>query len=303
MPKRNKSKKFATAKLVLIIVTALASFSLLLGFLVRDKNIALFNSKGLIGQEQQNLIIFTVALVMIFAIPTVSFLYFTAWKYRESNTKVHHKSKEHHHGTFSDIIMWLVPTSFIVVLGIVMYTATHNLAPQKLIAADTKPLTIQVVAMNWKWLFIYPEQGIATVNFVQAPVDTPLVFELTADEAPMNSFWIPNLGGQLYAMTGHSNTLNLISDTVGDYPGKSAEINGAGFTGMKFTTRISSSEDFDHWVQEVKQSSDVLDAQTYEKLLEESQNNPPAFYTNPDNNLYNDIVMKYHESEEGHEHH
>src|SRR3989344_4177726 len=117
--------------------------------------------------------------------------------------------------------------------------------------------------MRWKWLFIYPEQGIATVNFVQIPVNRPIQFELTADETPMSSFWIPNLGGQLYTMTSHVNRLNLMADTPGEYTGSSAEINGAGFAGMKFTARVGSQEDFDRFVQNVKRYPSVLNTTTY----------------------------------------
>jgi cytochrome o ubiquinol oxidase subunit 2 len=147
--------------------------------------------------------------------------------------------------------------------------------------------------MQWKWLFIYPEQNIATVNFVQIPEDTPVEFELTADEAPMSSFWIPNLGGMLYAMTGHNNRLHLIADTPGDYPGSSAEINGAGFAGMQFTARASSRGDFDQWLQKVKRSPAVLDGAEYAKLLKPSENNPAAFYSATEEGMYDKVLKKY----------
>jgi len=301
MPKR-KTQRLSTSRLILIITAAFAGFSLLLALLVRDKNIALFNAKGMIAREQQSLLIFIITLVMVFAVPTVTLLFFTAWKYRESNTKAKRAPNSHSSKPLVGL-MWLTPTLFILTLAVVMWSATHRLAPQKSIASDVEPLTIQVVALNWKWLFIYPEQGIATVNYVQIPVDTPIVFELTADEAPMNSFWIPNLGGQLYAMTGHVNRLNLIADTAGDYPGKSAEINGIGFSGMKFTARASSKSDFTNWVQETRQSPKDLDADTYKALLQPSENNPTMVYSSFEYGLYDSVVMKYHKSSQGHENH
>ncbi len=199
--------------------------------------------------------------------------------------------------------MWSLPTVIIFGLGVVMWTATHRLIPQRAIASDAKPIVIQVISMRWKWLFIYPEQNIATVNFVQIPVDTPVVFELTADEAPMSSFWIPNLGGQLYSMTSHVNRLNLISQTIGDYPGSTPEINGSGFAGMKFTTRVSSSEKFDLWVQDVRQSTEVLNIANYDKLLEPSEYNPVVFYSAYDNSLYDRVISKYLGSSNDHGHH
>lgn len=291
MSKINR-EKLNPGWIVLIIFLALADFALLLRYLLHGKNIALFNPKGLIASEQLNLIVFTVTVLLVIAIPTLFILFFTAWKYRESNTKTAHA----HNARRSKFLvpsMWLIPTAFMLVLATFMWSATHRLIPQQLIEADAKPIRIQVVSMRWKWLFIYPEQQIATVNFVQVPINTPVIFELTADEAPMSSFWIPNLGGQLYSMTGHVNRLNLMADTPGDYPGSSAEINGAGFAGMKFTARASSVGDFDRWIQEVKQSPDVLDTATYESVLEPSENNPTALYSAFEPSIYDNVLIKY----------
>jgi cytochrome o ubiquinol oxidase subunit 2 len=153
--------------------------------------------------------------------------------------------------------------------------------------------------MRWKWLFIYPEQKIATVNFVQIPLNTPVQFELTADDAPMSSFWIPNLSGQLYTMTGMVNHLNIMANTPGDFPGSSAEISGAGFAGMKFTARVGSSDDFNVWAQAAKQSPNMLDGATYASLLKPSENNPIAVYTTADSGLYDTVLMKYMAPAEG----
>lgn len=270
----------------------LIGLGLLISALLNGVDVALFNPKGVIAGEQLNLIIVSVALMLIIAVPTLIILYFFAWKYRESNATATYDAQTRH-GKFFVFSIWAVPSIFMLMLALIMLPATHRLEPKKTIAADAKPITIQVVAMRWKWLFIYPEQKIATVNFVQIPVDTPVQFDLTADEAPMSSFWIPHLGGQLYAMTGHVNRLNLMAEEFGDYPGSSAEINGAGFAGMKFTARASSKTDFDLWAQEMGQSSDVLDAAEYEKLLKPSQNNPAAFYASYQPDLYAKLLMKY----------
>jgi cytochrome o ubiquinol oxidase subunit 2 len=271
---------------------ALVGLVLLITVLMHGHNVALLNPKGLIAHEQVGLMVFTAVLLLVVAIPSLILLFFTAWKYRESNIRAKH-DPDARNGRFVVLSMWGVPSVFMLILALVMWPATHRLVPQKLIAADAKPLTIQVVSMRWKWLFIYPEQNIATVNFVQIPKNTPVQFELTADDAPMSSFWIPNLGGQLYTMTGMVNRLNLLADTPGDYPGSSAEISGAGFTGMKFTARVSSKEDFDDWVHVTKLSPDVLDAAGYEKLLKPSEDNPAAFYSAADSDLYDKVLMKY----------
>ncbi len=275
-----------------LIVFGLLGLGFLITLLLQGTDIALFNSKGLIAQQERNLMIFAVALLLTISVPILIILYSFAWEYRETNKKTTY-DPDINHGKFFVFSMWALPTVFMIVLALVMWPATHKLEPQKTVSADAKPLTIKVIAMRWKWLFIYPEQNIATVNFVQFPVDTPLQFDLTADETPMSSFWIPHLGGQLYAMTGHINRMNLLAAESGDYPGSSAEINGAGFAGMKFTARASSKESFDLWVQEMKQSSNTLDAVEYEKLLKPSENNPTAFYSSAETDLYAKMLMKY----------
>jgi cytochrome o ubiquinol oxidase subunit II len=295
---RVHKKRLSVARLLLIIFLALVDFALLITYLLYGKNVALFNPKGLIAYEQHNLMIFTATVLLSIAAPTLFLLFFMAWKYRESNTRAIYAPNVRHNKIL-DLGLWLIPTAFMLVLATVMWSATHRLVPQKAINVSAKPLRIQVVSMRWKWLFIYPEQKIATVNFVEVPVDTPVQFELTADEAPMSSFWIPNLGGQLYAMTGHVNRLNLIADTTGDYPGSSAEINGRGFSGMKFTARVSSLDDFNLWVKKVKRYPNVLNAAKYEDILVPSENNPAVSYSDYESNLYDKVVMKYTGSAEG----
>jgi cytochrome o ubiquinol oxidase subunit II len=284
--------KLSQGKSIGLIVLGLTGLGLTIAMLLTGTDVALFNPKGRIAQGQLNLIIFTIVLLLTAVVPTLIILYSFAWKYRESNKEAAYYPDARHSKLFV-FSLWAIPSVFMLVLALVMWPATHKLEPKKPIAADAKPLTIQVIAMRWKWLFIYPEQNIATVNYVQVPVGTPVQFELSADEAPMSSFWIPHLGGQLYAMTGHVNRLNLIADQAGDYPGSSAEINGAGFAGMKFTARASSKEAFNQWVNNTRQSSVLLDTEEYKQLLKPSQNNEPAFYSTGGTDLYAKMLMKY----------
>ncbi len=286
---KNKPRQGSSVWLALLGVVG---FGLLIAMLLTGTDIALFNPKGLIAEEQLKLMLFSVAVLLAVAGPTLFLLYFFAWKYRESNDKAMY-SPHARHGKFFNFSLWAIPSVFMLVLALVMWPATHRLEPRKSLVSDAKPITIQVVAMRWKWLFIYPEQNIATVNFVQIPTDTPVRFVLTADEAPMSSFWIPHLGGQLYAMTGHINPLNLLAETAGDYPGSAAEINGDGFAGMKFTARASSNEEFDLWVQDVQRSSDILDSTEYASLLKPSESNPAAYYSSVVGDLYDKVLMKY----------
>ncbi|HSX32601.1 MAG TPA: COX aromatic rich motif-containing protein [Candidatus Saccharimonadales bacterium] len=288
---KNK-KRHSNVRMFGLIFAGLVALGSLMAVLMRGNNIALFHTRGFIAHEQMGLMVLTTAVMLALAIPALFLFYYFAWKYRESNTKAVHDPNLRH-SRWLDITIWLVPTVFAVMLAMVMWPATHKLEPRDPIPGGAKPLVIQVVSLRWKWLFIYPEQNIATVNYVQFPVDRPVQFELTADEAPMSSFWIPNLGGQLYSMTGHVNRLNLIASTTGNYGVSSAEINGAGFSGMKFTARASSQSDFDLWVQSVWDRPQVLDTAAYNELLKPSEDNPPAYYSAAQDGLYDTVVNKY----------
>lgn len=289
MPKNRKGN--TVSKAVGFIALGLAGLALLISVLLRGKNVAMLHPKGMISHEQVSLMTFSIVLLLAVAIPVVALLYVTAWKYRASNSRAVYAPNTRY-GKVLDFGAWLVPALFMAVLAVVMWFGTHRLEPQKHIVNGKKPLTIQVVSMPWKWLFIYPEQRIATVNYVQLPLDTPVEFQLTADEAPMSSFWIPNLGGQLYTMTGMVNRLNLIANTPGDYPGSSAEINGAGFAEMKFTAHVSTDKEFQDWIHEVRTSPDSLTNDVYAALTKPGVAEK-QYYAFASPGLYNTIVMKY----------
>ncbi len=178
------------------------------------------------------------------------------------------------HSILAECVWWGVPCAILVVLGIYTWKSCHELDPFRPIAAK-KEMTIQVVALQWKWLFIYPEQKIASVNYVRFPKDTSIHFEITSD-APMNSFWIPELGGQVYAMSGMRSELYLLANGVGNYRGSSANISGKGFSSMVFTAESTSDEDFQEWVQSIKSSTQQLGMTEYQRLVEPSEYNPPS---------------------------
>jgi len=216
-----------------------------------------FDPQGPVALEERNLIVIAVVLMLLVAIPMLVALYTFAWKYRAGNKKAKH-DPERVGGTWRQLIWWAIPAALIAVIAVINWKSTHALDPTNAIASSNAPLTIQVVALEWKWLFIYPTQGIATVNFIQFPENTPVHFELTAD-APMSSFWIPQLGSQIYAMAAMETQLNLMADTTGEFTGKDTEINGAGYAGMTFIAKSSSQADFNAWVASVQNSSNTLD--------------------------------------------
>lgn len=276
---------------VFIFIFLFVDFVILLYLLAYGKNIALMNPAGIVSYGERHVILALTSLMLVVAIPTVIILFTTAFKYREGN----HKAKYDPEGKgnlLTHALWWTIPSILVVLMAIVSWRATHALDPYKPIASNVKPLTVQVVALDWKWLFIYPEQNIATVNFLELPVNTPVSFVLTAD-APMNSFWIPQLSGQIYAMSGMSTQIHMMGTKIGEYAGGAAEINGKGFSEMRFVTKVVSQKDFDGWVTSVKNTSKPLSKTVYQNLAKPSENTPKQFYSPVDDNLYNSIVTKF----------
>ncbi len=270
----------------LFVLLSVATLLLLSGC-----NYAILNPKGIIAAQEKQLLIDSVLLMLIVVIPAILLSLIFAWKYRSSNTKAKY-SPNWCHSTTLEIIVWSVPCAIIAVLAVLTWITSHTLDPYKPLDNNSKPLTIQAIALNWKWLFIYPNEKIATVNYLQIPVNTPVQFLITAD-APMNSFDIPQLAGQIYAMAGMQTKLNLMANQIGDYRGQSTNISGIGFSGMTFIVRASTQENYEQWVKDVQSSPLQLNAATYAKLVQPSENNPNEFFSIPDGDLYANVIMKY----------
>jgi cytochrome o ubiquinol oxidase subunit 2 len=270
-----------------LVFLALAAF---FGIYITTHDIAVLSPKGMIGTKERDLIVTSSLLMLIVVIPVFILTMIFAWKYRGNGKGKHTPDWEHNY--IAEYCWWGVPLLIIFVLSILCWKSTHELNPFRPIQSDKKSLTIQVVALQWKWLFIYPEQGIATVNFLQFPEKTPISFEISAD-APMNSFWIPQLGGQIYAMPGMRSKLHLIADKPGKYRGASSNISGEGFAGMYFPAVSSTQADFTQWVQEVKQSGTALTFEKYEELVKPSSYVPSTNFVLTDSNLFDQILEKY----------
>lgn len=279
---------------IAIGILAIISVAIAIFFVLRSDNALLTHPKGIIAQSQLKLITTNILLMLLVVVPTFILLFVTIWKYRAKNSKAKY-DPEQSHGAFGELILWIIPAVIVSVLAVITWNATHELDPYRPLKSEVKPLTIQVVALDWKWLFIYPEQGIATVNFVQFPAGTPIRFSLSADGSPMNSFWIPQLSGQIYSMTGMVTTLHMMADEPGEYTGRAAEINGQGFADMTFVVKSTSQSDFDQWVAHVKESPQQLTDPIYNELVKSSKKNPITFYSFVETDLFNKIVMKYME--------
>lgn len=273
--------------LVAIVAYFLASY-----FILHSNHALVTHPKGMIAHQELDLIITNTILMLIVIVPTFILLLIVAWKYRADNKKTEYRSKSSH-GFLINLTFWIVPSIVVAAMAVITWNATHQLDPYKPLESGVKPLKIQVVALNWKWLFIYPDQEIATVNYVEFPEKTPIHFVLSADGSPMNSFWIPELSGQIYCMTGMITPLHMMADAPGVYSGKAAEINGQGYARMNFVAKSSSPSDFEDWVAEVKESSLQLTEALYDELIKPSESNPITFYSYVEDNLFNKIIMKY----------
>lgn len=268
------------------------SFFILSYMLSGCSNIALMNPKGQIGLEQRSLILTSLSLMLIVVIPVIIMAIIFSIKYRASNTCSKYKPNWSYSNKI-EITIWTIPIIIIIILATLTWKSTHKLDPGNPIASDSEPITIQVIALDWKWLFIYPKQKIATVNEIAFPINKPIKFKITSNSV-MNSFFIPQLGGQIYAMAGMSSMLNLIANEPGTYKGISSNFSGAGFSGMKFNVIATTNEKaFKKWVQKVKSSCSHLETMNdYEKLAMPSEFNKKEYFSNVMPNLFYTIINK-----------
>lgn len=255
------------------------------------EDISVIFPAGNIALKQRNLLLIIQAIMLLVVIPVYILTFIFSWRYRADNKNAKYDPELEDH-MVAEVVWWTLPLVIVIVIGAFTWVKTYELDPYKPIVSEKKTLKIDVVALQWKWLFIYPEEKIATVNFFQFPKETPVHFEITAD-APMNSFWIPSLGGQIYAMPGMKTELHLIANEDGEFRGSSANISGEGFAGMHFIAKASSEGEFQKWVTSVKGSKNTLDFEEYQKLAAPSENNPVELYQLKDENLLHQIIMKY----------
>ena len=257
------------------------------------------NPSGDIAAQQGNLIVISTVLMLLIIVPVIALTILFAWRYRKNNTEARYEP-EWDHSTKLELVIWGAPLLIIIALGLITWITTHTLDPYRPLAridaerplpADHKPLVVEVVALDWKWLFIYPEQGIATVNELATPVDVPVRFKITASSY-MNSFYIPALAGQIYAMPGMETKLNAVLNEAGTYEGFSANYSGAGFSDMRFKYHGMNEADFERWVQGVKAKGGALDRAGYLQLEKPSEREPVRRYGSVDPQLYHAILNR-----------
>ncbi len=260
-------------------------------------NLVVMAPSGDVAAQQRDLIVISTVLMLLIIVPVIMLTLFFAFRYRSSNTSAPY-DPEWHHSTRLEIIVWSAPLAIIIALGTITWISTHKLDPyrqldridaDRMVTPDVKPLTVEVVAMDWKWLFVYPDLGIATVNELAAPIDVPINFKITASTV-MNSFYIPALAGQIYAMAGMETKMHAVINHVGIYDGFSANYSGPGFSQMRFKFHGMEKDDFDHWVARVRSDGVALTRPAYRDLDLPSQNDPVRYYARVEDGLYDAIL-------------
>lgn len=262
-------------------------------------NWVVMNPSGDIAVQQRDLILISVALMLLIVIPVMALVVFFAWRYRAANEAVDKDyDPDWDHSTKLELLIWSAPLLIIIALGAVTWVSTHKLDPyrpldridaQTAIDPKVKPLTVEVVALDWKWLFIYPELGIATVNELALPTNVPVRFDITASTV-MNSFYVPELAGQIYAMPGMKTQLHAVANKPVSGTGFSANFSGAGFTHMRFGYKAMDRAGFDAWVAKVKASQTALDRPAYLTLAKPTEKAPVAYYGTSEPKLFDAVV-------------
>jgi cytochrome o ubiquinol oxidase subunit II len=246
--------------------------------------------QGPVAAAQWLLMINTTEIMLVVVVPVILLTLWVAWWYRASNERAGRSLNWRFEGSV-EFVTWSIPALVVILLGGVTWISSHQLDPATPLPGDKKPVRIDVVSLDWKWLFIYPDQGVATLNQLVIPVATPVSFRLTSATV-MNSFFVPQLGSQIYTMGGMTTRLHLQADNPGEFVGFSNNFNGAGFPDMRFMVKAVASGDFDGWVAQVRGAGRGLDDPAYAELTKPSSAVPPATFRSVDPNLFERIVQQ-----------
>ena len=247
-----------------------------------------FDPKGPVALAERQILLNALGIMLAIVIPVIiATLGFAFW-FRASNERARYRPNFAYSGRL-EMLVWSIPAMTVLLVGGVAWVGAHDLDPGKPISSTVKPVNVQIVSLDWKWLFIYPEQGIASVNKLVVPVGTPISFELTSSSV-MNSFFVPQLGSQIYTMSGMATRLHLQADHLGTYAGLSAMFSGDGFPDMRFTVDAVTDDGFAQWVRQARETGSVLDKQAYADLVKPSKAVVPFTYRVVAPDLFSSIV-------------
>ncbi|MBS1103116.1 ubiquinol oxidase subunit II [Gluconobacter sp. Dm-62] len=253
----------------------------------------LLQPRGPVAEMNRDVMVAEFVIMMLVVVPTCAATLYFAWKYRASNKEAEYLPTWDH-STAIEYVIWGVPAILIALLGAISWWSTHAYDPYRPLqtADNVKPLNVQVVSLDWKWMFIYPDLGIATINQLDVPTNTPLNFQITSDTV-MTSFFIPRLGSMIYSMPGEQTQLHLLASESGDYLGEASQFSGRGFSDMKFRTLAMDPAQFNDWVEKVKSGSENLDDTTYPKYAAPQEAAPVQYFAHVQPDLFDGIVAKY----------
>jgi cytochrome o ubiquinol oxidase subunit II len=244
--------------------------------------------QGPIAWAERLLLINSTAIMLVVVIPVILATLAFAWWYRASNPRATRATDVSYEERI-EFVVWSIPTLTVILLGGVIWIGSHQLDPRAPIRGQHDPLRVDVVSLDWKWLFIYPDQGVAAVNQLVIPAATPVEFRLTSATV-MNSFFVPQLGTQIYTMGGMTTHLNLLADRPGEYPGFSTNFSGDGFAEMRFIVKSLPVDDFNAWLNQVRGTGSALDAAGYAELAKPSIAVPPTTYRSVEPKLFERII-------------
>ncbi|CAN5127832.1 ubiquinol oxidase subunit II [soil metagenome] len=253
-------------------------------------SIGVLQPRGQVGSADSTILIDSVAIMLTIVVPTIVAIFAFAWRYRASNTKAKYRPDWAYSGRI-ELVVWGIPALVVMLLGGVAWIGAHQLDPAKPLASSEKPLEIQVVSLDWKWLFLYPDDKIATVNTLTIPVGRPVHFTLTSASV-MNAFFIPQLGSMIYTMNGMTTQLHLQADSAGDYHGLSSHFSGDGFADMNFQVHAVSAENYAQWAGRSREAKQALDAAGYDELKKQGSKAAPATYRLDDPGLFAAIATR-----------
>jgi cytochrome o ubiquinol oxidase subunit II len=252
-------------------------------------NWVVLNPTGPIGEDERSIILSATVAMLIIVVPVIISILAVAWKYRASNERALYMPEWEHSNKIA-VVITLVPCTVVLFLAVMTWKSSHRLDPYRPLASEFEPISIDVMALDWKWLFIYPGLNIATVNEIAFPANVPVQFKISSASV-MNSFFIPQLGGQIYAMPGMETRLSLSAGRPGTYDGISANFSGDGFSDMKFKANALSLQGFEDWVAQVRQSSRRMNSETYSRLAKPSHKNPAEYFSSVDGELFEAILQ------------
>jgi cytochrome o ubiquinol oxidase subunit 2 len=277
--------RYGLLTVVLIVVTTLGGCTE-----------GVLDPRGPIAAADRQILLNSLGIMLAIVIPVILATLGVAFWFRESNTRARYRPDFAYSGRV-EMLVWSIPAMTVFLVGGVAWVGAHDVSPRKPIASTVKPLRIQVASLDWKWLFIYPDQGVASVNRLTIPVGTPISLELTSSGV-MNSFFVPQLGSQIYTMAGMVTRLHLQADQPGTYRGFSAQFSGEGFSDMHFDADAVTSEKFGQWIDAARGAGPELNAQTYADLARPSSKVAPFTYRTVAPGLFDSITVSEMQSDD-----